>query len=109
MPNTLEILAGRTNFNVREIEVRSTSTLYCSNHWFIVFRDQNGENFSAEFTKRLDGLYTAEWTQDIDLQPTGFIESGVTYNSPTIQDLATCIFHLSDPQMLGFCCCRQWV
>ena len=109
MPTTFEILAGRTNFNVQEIEVRHTSTLYCSSHWFIVFREQNGGNFSAGFTKRLGRLYTVEWAQDIDLQPTGFIISGVTYNSPTIQGLATCIFHLSDPQMLNFCCCRQWV
>ena len=111
MPTTFEILAGRTNFNVQEIEFWRTRTQYCSNHWLIVFKEQNGENFSANLIRRLDGMYIVEWTRDIDLQPAGFIKFDVSYHSLTIQGLATCIFdaRLSDPQMPGFCCCLQWV
>ena len=111
MPTTLEILAGRTtaNSSIHEIEVRRTITEYCSNHWFIVFRHQNGDNTSAQAIKILD---TVEWTRNIVLHPSDFIKFDVTYKCPGVQDLAARVFipeHLRDPQMPDFCCCSKWV
>lgn len=111
MPTTFEVLASRTatDSSICQIEARRTWTEYCPSHWFIVFRHQNGENTSATIVKRPD---TVEWTRNVVLHPSNFITFDATYKSPSVQDLATCIFipeHLRNPQMAIYCCCSQWV
>lgn len=111
MRTTLEIVASRTttNSSIHEIEVRRTTTKYCSNHWFIVFRHQGG-NTSANVFKRLDAV---EWTENIDLHPSDFVVAfNIIDKFLGIQNLATSISILegySYPETAAYCCCSQWV
>ena len=109
--HTFEIVARRTttNSSICEIEIQRTRTEHCSKHWFIVFRCDNGENISAQVSKKQD----AEWTWNIDLHPFKFVTRfNITDKGLQIQDLATIIYisegH-SSSKMAGSCHCSEWV
>ena len=109
--HTLEIVASRTttNSSIQEIEVRRTTTIHCSNHWFIVFRYYNGDNIIAEVNRK----QYAEWTWNIDLHPSNIvIKFNISNKCLQIQDLATSICILEghgSSKMAGSCHCSQWM
>ena len=109
--HTYEIVASRTttNSSIHGIEVRCTTTKYCSNHWFIVFKHQGG-NTSANVFGRRDAV---EWTENIGLHPSDFVmEFNITDKCLQIQYLATVIFILESYsyfETAAYCCCSRWV
>ena len=109
--HTLEIVASqtRTNSSVQEIEVRRTTTIYCSHHWFIIFRYHNGDNIIAEVNR----TQYAEWTWNFGLHTSNIvIKFNITNKCLQIQDLATSICILEghgSSKMAVFCHCSQWM
>ena len=109
--HTLEIVASRTttNSSIQEIEVRCTTTIYCSNHWFIVFRYYNGDNIIAEVNRK----QYAEWIWNIDLHLSNImIKFNISNKCLQIQDLATSICIIEghgSSKVAGSCHCSQWM
>ena len=109
--HTLEIVASRTttNSSIKEIEIRRTTTIYCSHHLFIAFRCHNGENIIAKVNR----TQYAEWTWNVGLHTSNIVSKfNISNKCLQIQDLATsiCILEGHDSsKMVGSCHCSQWM
>ena len=109
--HTLEIVASltTTNSSIHEIEVRRTTTIYCSYHWFIVFRYHNRDNIVAEVNR----MQYAEWTWNFGLHTSNIvIKFNITDKCLQIQNLATSICILEghgSSKMAGSCHCSRWM
>lgn len=110
MPSTFQFSFDcSNNSGVKEIEVRCTRTQYCPNHLLIIlWYKHGGGNASAEINKGRD----VEWTWNIHLHPSDFINFEVTHFCPGVKDLAICIFnkeHHTSLRISNYCPCYQWV